>query len=77
MAEVKITISSNLLQILENLAAIHQTTVGEVLDDALRQVTLAELEARAASPMIGMFDSGFEDTSERVEEILYGKPEPD
>jgi len=77
MAEVKITISDELMNVMQTLAEIHGVSVEQALLDALKHSSIEEMEERLRSPMIGILEGGEPDISQRDEEILNAGWEPD
>jgi hypothetical protein len=71
MAEFKVTVSEDLLPVLEALAKIRGlSSIEEVLSTLLAD-QLAELEESKKDPLIGLM-SGPGDLSERNEDVMYG-----
>jgi hypothetical protein len=76
MADFTLSIDEDILDVLEAMAKLRNITVAEVLRDMLAQ-TLDQVKMRMNDPIIGMFDSGQSDISERAEDILRDEWQPD
>jgi hypothetical protein len=71
-----VTVSPDLAQAIDALAAKRQITVDTLINDVLRHYLLSQTDKAAHNgknsllSMAGMFDSGSEDTSENVRDIV-------
>jgi hypothetical protein len=76
MADFTVTVDEDIIDVLKAMAKLKGITVEQVLSDMLTQ-TLEQIKARMNDPIIGMFESGEGDISERVEDILRNEWRPD
>ena len=76
MADFTVTIDEDIIDVLEAMAKLRGVTVEKVLSDMLVE-NLERIKARMNDPIIGMFESGEGDISERVEDILRDEWHPD
>lgn len=76
MADFTISIDDEVLDALRSIADYKHIS----LDEYLKSLLLDDIELirkRMNDPIIGSFESGERDISERVEDILYNEWEPD
>ncbi len=76
MVSVTLTIEDEVLEVLQTLAEMKNTTVEEVLRDMVIE-DLQRIKERMKDPIIGCLDSGTGDIARRDEDILRDEWQPD
>jgi len=76
MANMTITIDDETLDALKKLAEMRGISVEALLEERIAE-DLARIKLRLKDPIVGLFDSGESDLSERGEEILRTEWHPD
>lgn len=71
MVRVTVEVDEEVYEVLETLAEMQGGTVSDVLHNMVVE-DLDRIKARLNDPIIGMFDSGRTDVSERDADIMYG-----
>lgn len=76
MLSVTVTVDEDMGEVLRAMAKIKGISVDEALSQLVME-KIKNIKSRMSDPVIGLFDNGETDISERIEDLLHEEGYPD